>query len=480
MTKDDGLDAPYTTRLAEVARAFLPLGFLAFGGPQAHIAMFLKTFVEERKWLDQDRFMELMSLGQAMPGPTSTQMATAMGISRAGWLGGLISFILFDWVGFVVCLVVGTIIFTFVDGADADPAAVNIYREVVVGMGPAAISQVFIAAYTLGNKACGTDQIKVGLAAVTCMVALLLPSSFVAAFVYLGMMLLGGVITAFDARRPSRASVYPLKTPEDKDMLRNMGMTPLTGASLVVVAVVVFVVSWVVALSSDVAWASPDAARLFALFQTLYRMGITIYGGGQVVLPMLENEFVDRCGTGTNYVQDFAGSAAAAGGCQWVSAETFAFGLALAQSLPGPLFNFSAFLGAAFMGVPGGFIGFIGLFSPGILLIYAFMPFWENLRRRAWVRCALVGMNASSIGLVFTACVKLYFKYVKTSGEAVVMLLCILAVKGYGVKAPVAIVGGAVLGWCLFALDAGGPYCHVSTYGRYPQFQMDPCIPGTY
>ena len=103
-------DVSYPRRLAEVAAAFLPLGFLAFGGPQAHIAMFLKEFVHEKKWLDEDRFLELMSLGQAMPGPTSTQMATAIGIMRAGWLGGLISFVLFDWVGFVVCLVAGSVI----------------------------------------------------------------------------------------------------------------------------------------------------------------------------------------------------------------------------------------------------------------------------------------------------------------------------------------------------------------------------------
>ena len=104
---------PFGTRLSEVAKAFLPMGFIAFGGPQAHIALFLKTFVdtpEKKKWLDEQRFMELMSLGQAMPGPTSTQMATAMGISRAGVLGGMVSFWLFDWVGFAVQLGVGTAI----------------------------------------------------------------------------------------------------------------------------------------------------------------------------------------------------------------------------------------------------------------------------------------------------------------------------------------------------------------------------------
>lgn len=278
-------DAPYSTRLKDVFVSFLPMGFLAFGGPQAHIAMFLKTFVEEKQWLDQERFMELMSLGQAMPGPTSTQMATAMGISRAGALGGLLAFVLFDWVGFAVCITVGTIIHTFVAGESADPTAVNTYKEVVVGMGPAAISQVFIAAYTLGMKACGADRIKVGLAAATGLIALLLPSSLLAAFAYLGMMIIGGLITIWDSRRESRREIYPLTAPEDKELLRRMGMRPAVGYVLVLLALLVFVVSWLVALTPGVAFATPYDAKLFALFQTLYKMGITIYGGGQVRRP---------------------------------------------------------------------------------------------------------------------------------------------------------------------------------------------------
>jgi len=461
-------DVPYWTRLREVATAFFPIGFIAFGGPQAHIALFLKLFVEEKKWLDEERFLELMSLGQAMPGPTSTQVATAIGITRAGWLGGLVAFLLFDWVGFIVCITVGSVLHATIERDGADARSVGIYREVVVGMGPAAISQVFLAAYTLGGKATGGDPVKTFLAVATCLVALMMPSSFTAAFSYLGMMVAGGLITIADSRRASRKAIYPLKTPVNKHLLQRIGMAPWQGYSLAVVTIGTFVATWVIALSPAVSYPSESGAQFFALFQTLFKMGGTIYGGGQVVLPMLENEFVRRCEGEPNYAQDFAGAAVATGGCSWVSAETFAFGLALSQSLPGPLFNFSAFLGAAFLGVPGGFVGFIGLFAPGVMLIYAFMPFWERLRARAWVRCLLVGMNASSIGLVFAACVQLYFKYVKVPGESVVMLLAAVLVAQYKVSAPIAIFGCAALGWCLFVLDAGGPYCHVGTYGSYP------------
>lgn len=129
------------------------------------------------------------------------------------------------------------------------------------------------------------------------------------------------------------------------------------------------------------------------------------------------------------------------------------------------------------------------------MLIYAFMPFWDKLRSKHWMRCMLVGMNASSIGLVFTACVKLYAKFVRNNGEAVIMLMAMVLVKAYGWKAPFAILFCAALGWCFFAADfgaqtwrppvpalptavtdtptplfdaaLGGPYCHVPTYGNY-------------
>ena len=197
---------PLSVRLREVARAFLPMGFIAFGGPQAHIALFLKEFVEKKEWLDEQRFLELMSLGQAMPGPTSTQMATAMGIARAGVLGGMTSFWLFDWVGFAIQLGVGTAIHFWAEGASRQD--LNTFKMIIFGTGPAAIALVFIAAYTLGLKAVGDDPIKVGLALTTCTVALLVDSARNGAFVFLACMLAGGIVTMVDSRRESRSEAY--------------------------------------------------------------------------------------------------------------------------------------------------------------------------------------------------------------------------------------------------------------------------------
>jgi len=456
------VDDRYWARLGEVAKAFLPMGFIAFGGPAAHIGLFLKTFVEKAKWLDEQRFMELMSLGQAMPGPTSTQMATAMGISRAGVLGGLVSFWLFDWVGFVVQLGVGTAIHYFEDSASKQ--GLDTYKMVMNGMGPSAIALVFGAAYTLGNKACGNDPVRILLALTMCIIALLVQDARIAAYVYIGAMLIGGVITVIDARRPSRAEAYKsvLQTPSDKGVLKRIGISKLAGVLLILITFGLFLATQLL-LYIRASTLGVSGARLLAVFATLYKMGISIYGGGQVVLPMLELEFVERTGY-TN------GTVGASLGTMPVDAQTFGFGLALAQSMPGPLFNFSAFLGAVVQGVPGGLVGFLGLFGPGIMLIYAFMPFWESARQHQWVRCLFVGMNASSVGLVFAACVTLFQKYCRNGAEASVCMLAMVLTHRFKVWPPVAIFGCAGLCLALFFLDVHGTYgdwCHVSKYGDF-------------
>ena len=146
--------------------------------------------------------------------------------------------------------------------------------------------------------------------------------------------------------------------------------------------------------------------------------------------------------------------------------------------MPGPLFNFSAFLGAVSGAMPGGILGFLGLFGPGIMLIYAFMPFWEAARQYAWVRCGLVGMNAASIGLVFAACVTLFNKYCKNSAEGAVMLISMVLVKRFKIWPPVAIFGCAALCLVLFFLDvhgAGGDWCHVAKYGDFSTQDVSRC-----
>ena len=164
------------------------------------------------------------------------------------------------------------------------------------------------------------------------------------------------------------------------------------------------------------------------LFESFYRMGALIFGGGQVVLPMMLTEVVD---TGR------------------VTEQQFLDGFALMLALPGPLFAFSAYLGAVAAGVPGAFIALAGLFLPGVLVIYAVLPFWNKVRRQRIVGSLLVGVNATAIGLVVAAVFLLWDRAVPTPSAAAIALLAFGAVAFFRVPAPLVIVGAGVLGWGL-------------------------------
>jgi len=362
-----------------------------------------------------------------------------MGAARGGVLGGLLSFSLFQFPGFLIMTLAGVLLKQMLEDNGGPPRE---YLEATVGLPPAAISQVFLAAYSLGMSVCKAngvlDEVKVGLAAVTAFITLLVvPTS--AAWAYPLMLVVGGIITALDARySESRAHVYPLAVPEDKNILKRIGISPVVGAVLVLV--------WVGLLigSISVRNAAPEeGGNLFHLFESFWRMGSIIFGGGQVVLPMLEAEVVNP---------------------GWVDQTSFYNGLALVQSLPGPLFNFAAYLGGVFQGVPGAFVAFIGLFGPGILLIFAFLPFWETARQNTIFRTFLVGVNSSAIGLIVAACAMLYERAIFNFGGAAVCLFTGTLVGAYGVEAPIAILAGGFVGWVLMRANFGGPYCNVPAF----------------
>lgn len=183
---------------------------------------------------------------------------------------------------------------------------------------------------------------------------------------------------------------------------------------------------WACLLSGSVALTnlgySNDYLEIFELF---FRVGSLIFGGGVVVLPMLQNEVVPK---------------------GWVTNEQFFQGLGLTQSLPGPLFNFSSFLGATYKGVIGAFVAEVGLFGPGYILIFAMLPFWSRIRHLSWFKAILKGLNASAIGLIGSGCVFLYASAVKTAADAMVFCLAGGLAALYAVQAPVCILIGALAG----------------------------------
>ena len=430
-------------RLAEVGWAFLPLGWITFGGPQAHIALLQERFVERRRWLDEERFVELLGLGQGLPGPTSTQMVVAVGTARAGPLGGLLALLLFLLPAATIMALAGLGMTRFLSAGDR-PAWLD-------GVQPATVALVAVAAWRLGLVVVNT-RLTIGLMLLGAIVAILVrqPWAFPA------VLALGGLVTTLalgDQRREAAgeagaeaeseptaaaAASEPSPSPSSKPgpgsgpvvaadgvPLENLGISRTAGALLLLLFFGLLAGLIGVRLIFH-----GTALQGLELFESFYRTGSLIFGGGQVVLPMLLTEVVD---TG------------------WVTEQQFLDGFALMLALPGPMFSFSAYLGAVAGGVPGLLLALVGLFLPGVLIIYAVLPFWERVRRYPRVRIALTGVNATAIGLVVGVVFLLWERSVQDPAGAVIALLAFGAVLFYRVPAPLVIAGAGVAGW-LFSL----------------------------
>ena len=432
-------------RLAEVGWAFLPLGWITFGGPQAHIALLQERFVERRRWLDEERFVELLGLGQGLPGPTSTQMVVAVGTARAGPLGGLLALLLFLLPAATIMALAGLGMTRFLSAGDR-PAWLD-------GVQPATVALVAVAAWRLGLVVVNT-RLTIGLMLLGAIVAILVrqPWAFPA------VLALGGLVTSValgDQRReaageagaeaeaeadPTAAAAASASEPSSKPgpgpgsgpvvaadgvPLENLGISRTAGALLLLLFFGLLAGLIGVRLIFQ-----GTALPGLEVFESFYRTGSLIFGGGQVVLPMLLTEVVD---TG------------------WVTEQQFLDGFALMLALPGPMFSFSAYLGAVAGGVPGLLLALVGLFLPGVLIIYAVLPFWERVRRYPRVRIALIGVNATAIGLVVGVVFLLWERSVHDPAGAVIALLAFGAVLFYRVPAPLVIVGAGVAGW-LFSL----------------------------
>jgi len=313
-------DASWGERMWEVLVTFWPLGFVAFGGPQAHIAILKDHLVDQRDWMDEDQFTELFAIGQGLPGPTSTQLVISTALSRAGPWGGLLAFFLWNLPGLVVLTVSGILIGKFID-----PLNPPFY---LVGIAPAAISLVFKAFYTFTMK---LDNLGIVLSLISCCVAILIngdnniqPQS--SQYIFPSMLAIGAIICVIDSQRSKPFGKYASPSngwdAKDEALMKRIGIPLWVGGCIFLVwgGVLVLVV-----LLKNVA--GIDNMYL-DIFETMYRIGSLIFGGGQVVLPMLQSEVSPS----------------------WMSEENFFQGLGLAQSLPGPLFNFSSYLGAVYAG----------------------------------------------------------------------------------------------------------------------------------
>jgi chromate transporter len=340
----------------QVLIAFLRLGLTSFGGPVAHLGYFRQQFVERRRWLDHAEFAELVALCQFLPGPASSQLGMAIGLKRAGALGALAA-----WLGFT--LPSALLLIGFARHLLApDPLHGAPWLH---GLLIAAVAVVAQAVWSMGRQFCvGALSLTIGaLAAAAC--------SLVG-----GSMIQVGVLAAAAAMGwllfPEAAEARARFAATDIAISRRAG-----GAALLIFTLLLVTLPLAASMTAN------HALRLADRF---FRTGSLVFGGGHVVMPLLQAQVVPP---------------------GWISNQSFLAGYALAQAVPGPLFSFAGYLGAAMTPAPNGWPGaaicLAAIFLPSFLLVFGVMPFWAALRHRAAVRSALRGVNAAVVGILLSA-----------------------------------------------------------------------------
>jgi chromate transporter len=339
--------------IAAVLGASLRLGLTSFGGPIAHIGYFRREYVERLGWLDEASFADLLALCQALPGPASSQLGIAIGTLKAGRLGGITA-----WFGFTlpsaVILVAVALLTATADLAEAGW---------VQGLKLAAVAVVAQAVLVMWRSlAPDVPRSLVVLGAAVVALAVPTPATQVA-------VIAAGAIVGFVLLRPDSEVGGA-----DRNLLRG---TRFAMACLAIFALLLIGLPLV---------REAAANQAVALFDACYRAGSLVFGGGHVVLPLLDATVVTP---------------------GWVSQDRFLAGYGAAQAVPGPLFTFAGFLGASMTipptGVPGAIIALVGIFLPSFLLVWGALPFWNVLRGRPGIRRALLGVNAAVVGLLLAA-----------------------------------------------------------------------------
>lgn len=343
--------------LLEILLVSTRLGLTSFGGPIAHLGYFHEEYVRKRKWLDEKSYADLVALCQFLPGPASSQVGIGIGVMRGGVLGGIISFI-----GFTLPSVIALILFALVlEGLNvSDLSWIHGLKIVAVAV---------VAHAILGMAEKLTPDLKRKTIALLALVVTLLWQT---AFSQVGVILVAGIIGFLLYRQQAASEDTEFKFPVSR--------------TFAVICLTLFfgllILLPIIREATSISW--------IAFFDSFYRSGSLVFGGGHVVLPLLEREFVPT---------------------DWISEEAFLAGYGAAQAVPGPLFTFAAYLGAVINGWQGGLLATFAIFLPAFLLILGTLPFWNMLRRNPKIKGALMGVNAAVVGILISA----FYKPIWTS-----------------------------------------------------------------
>lgn len=333
-------------------RVFLRLGCTSFGGPVAHLGYFRAELVERRGWLDEAAYADIVALCQFLPGPASSQVGVSLGILRAGLPGGLAA-----WCGFTLPSAFLLIAFAYGVAQAGDLS----HAAWLHGLKTVAVAVVAQAVWGMARTLC-PDRKRVTLAIAAAVLALAVPS----AFGQVGAIAAGAAYGWGFIREPPRIT-------------GQLGFTlsrRLAIASLVLFAVLLLVLPL----------AATTGSHVLDLFARFYRSGSLVFGGGHVVLPLLQQSVVPP---------------------GWIGDDGFLAGYGAAQAVPGPLFTFAAYLDAAMAPLPNGWLGgllcLVAIYLPSFLLLIGVLPFWDKLRQQGAVQAMLRGVNAAVVGILLAA-----------------------------------------------------------------------------
>jgi chromate transporter len=380
----------------DVLRAFAALGLTSFGGPVAHLGYFRTEFVQRRKWISDSAYLELVALCQFLPGPASSQVGFALGLMRAGWLGAMAAFVGFTLPSALVLLAFAYGV-TALDGPLAQGA--------LTGLKIVAVAIVAQAVMGMARSLC-PDAPRASIAVLAVGVLAIAPGA-------LGMIaaiVLGAMIWAVIGRTALPDASGALTLP----VTRKAGL--VAGALLVAGLALLPLLA-----GSSAAWALTDA---------MFRAGALVFGGGHVVLPLLQAEVVDS---------------------GWVSTPDFITGYGAAQAVPGPLFTFGTYLGA--VAAPfgsaalGAALATMAIFAPGFLVLIAVLPFWQVIRARAGVARSVQGANAAVVGILGAALFDpIFTSAISDLRDLTLALVCLVALVAWRVPPVGVVIAAAVAG----------------------------------
>jgi chromate transporter len=326
----------------------LKLGLTSFGGPVAHLGYFHEEYVKRRKWLDEKTYADLVALCQFLPGPASSQVGIAIGTMRGGLAGGILA-----WLGFTLPSVMILIAFAyFVETFHVQRAGW------LTGLKLVAVPIVAQAVFEMGRKLT-PDRLRITIAAAVASISLLFPSPQI----QLALLVLSGLIGFFLLHHNESDSSFIFQNQVSK----RVGIVSISFFFLFLFCLPLL------RQFTEMKW--------IALFDSFYRGGSLVFGGGHVVLPLLEKEFVPI----------------------WLTYEQFVAGYGAAQAVPGPLFTFASYLGTVIDGWHGALLATVAIFLPSFFLVLGVLPFWNMLRQNKQIQSIFSGVNAGVVGILLAA-----------------------------------------------------------------------------